>query len=327
MKIILQYKGIKNWWQFTKERFDPTSHFLMLFLFTLFHILIGSTRDLIPDVAVANFTLWSIHTISSLLIEHSNIYFVVIFFYFKLRLYDEIKDYDLDCVINPTRPLPRGLLFHRDLYLGIVICLLMEQIFMYQYGKDAMILLFIAQVYSLIMYKEFFIKEIIRPHLTTYAILHTVVTFFLTLAILGAIKHQYWWEAYNNRENLLLALNNWLLFNIFEFGRKTYAPEEERASVDTYSSLFTPYGAFLLQLIQTILSSVCIYLVFKGRVFLDPVSDDQLIIGILFLLIAFMLISLMFLSTLLAKFAKIYRKFSEGYIVLAFLFMLSLILF
>lgn len=327
MNKTSKFRGFKAWWQFTKERFDPTSHFLMLFVFTLFHILIGSTRSLVPGTEVANFTLWSIQAIISLFVEHSFIYFVVIFFYFKLRLYDEIKDYELDCVINPTRPLPRGLLLHRDLYLGIGICLFLEQVFMFRYGKDAMLLLLLAQAYSLLMYKEFFIRDIIRPHLTTYAILHTVVTAFLTLAILGAIKHQYWWEAILDRENLLLAANNWLLFNIFEFGRKTFAPEEERASVDTYSSLFTPYGAFLLQLIQTILSSFCIYVVFKNRVFLDPVTDDHLIIGLLFLMISFMLISLMYLSTLLVKFAKIYRKFSEGYIVLAFLFMLSMILF
>lgn len=320
-------KNIRNWWIFTKERFDPVTHFSMLFVFSIFHILISNTRSLVPGPEVQNFALWSSYTILSLFTTHSFIYFVVILFYFKLRLYDEIKDYELDCIINPSRPLPRGLLMHRDLYLGIIICLIVEQALISHYGYDAMILLFFAQLYSLLMYKEFFIKELIRPHLTTYAILHTVVTGFFTIALLGAIKQQYWWEAYLDRENILLALNNWLLFNIFEFGRKTFAPEEERASVDTYSSLFTPYGAFLLQLIQTILSSLCIYLVFKDRVFLDPVTDDQLIIGILILMIAFMFISLLYLSTLISRFAKIYRQFSEAYIILAFLFMLSLILF
>ncbi len=322
-----KFNSLKNWWQFTKERFDPISHFGMLFVFSVFHILIGSTRNLVPGPEVSNYTLWSTVTISSLFIKHSLLYFIVVLFYFKLRLYDEIKDYELDCIINPKRPLPRGLLLHRDLYLGIAVCLVLEQILMIPYGFDGIVLLLIAQIYSLVMYKEFFIRDIIRPHLTTYAVLHTVVTAFLTFSLMGAIKNQYWWEAFNDRENILLALNNWLLFNIFEFGRKTFAPEEERASVDTYSSLFTPYGAFLLQLIQTILSSVCIYLIFKNRVFLDPVTDDHLIIGILLLMISFLLVSLLYLSTLIIKFAKIYRNFSEGYIILAFIFMLSLILF
>lgn len=326
--LIKSFKGPFSWWQFTKERFDPSSHFAMLLLFTLFHILFASKRAFVPDIHIEPSTIpWNFKVLLDQFIKHINLYAVVVLFYFKLRLYDEIKDYELDCIINPKRPLPRGLLLHRDLNLGIIICLLLEQTFIFHYGLDAIILLLIAQIYSLIMYKEFFIRDIIRPHLTTYAILHTVVTGFLTIALLGVVKNQYWWEAYQDLENLLLAANNWLLFNIFEFGRKTFAPEEERASVDTYSSLFTPYGAFLLQLIQTILSSLCIYLVFKNKTFAKPVSEDHLTIGLMFLMIAFMFISLFYLSTLLPRFAKIYRKFSEAYIILVFTFMLSLIIF
>lgn len=302
---------LKNWWIFTQERFHPVSHFTMLFVFVLFHLLMSTPSKRLDEIQLINGLF---------------LYLGVIVFYYKLRLYDEIKDYELDCVINPHRPLPRGLLFHRDLYLGIVLCLIFEQIFFSRFGQNAVFLLVIAQVYSLIMYKEFFIRDIIRPHLTTYAVLHTVVTSFLTFAILGALKDQNILKAYIDRDNILMALNNWLLFNVFEFGRKTYATEEERAGVDTYSSLFTPYGAFLLQLIQTGLSSFCIFTLFYHSE-MTLLRKDFLIIGLLFIQIIFMLISALYLSTNLVRWAKIYRSFSEIYIVLVFLFMLALIIF
>lgn len=302
---------LKNWWIFTQERFHPVSHFTMLFVFVLFHLLMSTPSKRLDEIPLINGLF---------------LYLGVVVFYYKLRLYDEIKDYELDCVINPHRPLPRGLLFHRDLYLGIVLCLIFEQIFFSRFGQNAVFLLVIAQVYSLIMYKEFFIRDIIRPHLTTYAVLHTVVTSFLTFAILGALKDQNILEAYIDRDNILMALNNWLLFNVFEFGRKTYATEEERAGVDTYSSLFTPYGAFLLQLIQTGLSSFCIFTLFYHSE-MTLLRKDFLIIGLLFIQIIFMLISALYLSTNLVRWAKIYRSFSEIYIVLVFLFMLALIIF
>ena len=302
---------LKNWWIFTQERFHPVSHFTMLFVFVLFHLLMSNPSKRLDEIQLINGLF---------------LYLGVVVFYYKLRLYDEIKDYELDCVINPHRPLPRGLLFHRDLYLGIVLCLIFEQIFFSRFGQNAVFLLVIAQVYSLIMYKEFFIRDIIRPHLTTYAVLHTVVTSFLTFAILGALKDQNILEAYIDRDNSLMALNNWLLFNVFEFGRKTYATEEERAGVDTYSSLFTPFGAFLLQLIQTGLSSFCIFTLFYHSE-MTLLRKDFLIIGLLFIQIIFMLISALYLSTNLVRWAKIYRSFSEIYIVLVFLFMLALIIF
>ncbi len=302
---------LKNWWIFTQERFHPVSHFTMLFVFVLFHLLMSTPSKRLDEIQLINGLF---------------LYLGVVVFYYKLRLYDEIKDYELDCVINPHRPLPRGLLFHRDLYLGIVLCLIFEQIFFSRFGQNAVFLLVIAQVYSLIMYKEFFIRDIIRPHLTTYAVLHTVVTSFLTFAILGSLKDQNILEAYIERDNILMALNNWLLFNVFEFGRKTYATEEERAGVDTYSSLFTPYGAFLLQLIQTGLSSFCIFTLFYHSE-MTLLRKDFLIIGLLFIQIIFMLISALYLSTNLVRWAKIYRSFSEIYIVLVFLFMLALIIF
>ncbi len=307
----------KSWLIFTRERFHPPSHFAMLFVFVLFHVLIGTSFKVSNQQMIQNSTLdfrIFFEMLFQAIFSYLSLYLGVIFFYFKLRLYDEIKDYELDCVINPLRPLPRGLLKHQDLYYGIAVCLIIEQLCFIPFGINAQLLLLAAQAYSLLMYKEFFIRDYIRPHLTIYAIIHTVVTSFLTFAILGALKNQSFLESYTDHTNLYIALNNWILFNIFEFGRKTYAKEEEREGVDSYSSLFTPYGAFLLQLIQIILSHFFIFQIF----------GKNSILGLSILLTLFLLISALYLATEIKKWAKIYRSFSEIYIVLVFIFMLIL---
>src|SRR6185436_10154152 len=45
-------------------------------------------------------------------------------------------------------------------------------------------------------------------------------------------------------------LANWCLFNVFEFARKTWAPDEERQEVDSYSRRFGVGGAVALALSQ-----------------------------------------------------------------------------
>ena len=136
----------RSWIIFIKERFDPLSHLIMILLFVMVHILF--TKEIFPIY---------IPPIKLLILLLG-----VILFYFKLRLYDEVKDYELDLIINPNRPLPRGLLKLNDMYWGIGICILLELICFSFQGVNAITSLIIAILYSLLMYKEFFIKEIIR---------------------------------------------------------------------------------------------------------------------------------------------------------------------
>jgi 4-hydroxybenzoate polyprenyltransferase len=42
---------------------------------------------------------------------------------------------------------------------------------------------------------------------------------------------------------VLFILADWMVFNVFEFGRKTFGREEEQAGVDSYSKRFGPTGA------------------------------------------------------------------------------------
>ncbi len=289
-------KSMKNWWTFTKERFDPISHLIMIVVFLFAHILVINAVKSIRATSVQDIFL----------------FIGVTAFYFKLRLYDEVKDYELDVVINKSRPLPRGLLNHKDMYFGMVVCILIELLCFGIMGLHSVSALIIGILYSLLMYKEFFIKEIIRPHLTTYALMHTIVTSILSFAIFSFLSTENVFNLLCDKTLYCFAILNWLLFNIFEFGRKTFASIEERDHVDTYSSLFGRWGAVFLVVSQAFVAH---YLSFNliGANKYGLFIMSSLIFSIL------LFISLFYIIQNSPKTAKLYRNFSSAYIILFYL--------
>lgn len=288
------------WWQFTKERFEPTSHLTMILVFIIAHILVAKASTFLVASSMNYLTL---------LIG-------VIAFYFKLRLYDEVKDYELDVIINKTRPLPRGLLLHKDMYRGMVVCIAIELICFSLMGLPAFISISIAIFYSLLMYKEFFIAEKIRPYLTTYALVHTIVTTLLSFAIFSFLTNMSILEVIITRSFLAFAMANWLLFNIFEFGRKTFSSSEERVNVDTYSSLFGRTGAVILVASQAV---VTYYLATT----LNGANPTILFWGLGSLLVLLGILSLNYIFSDNVRSAKRFRLFSSVYIIVFYLILIG----
>ncbi len=281
------------WWQFTKERFEPASHLSMIVVFIFAHILVVNATESIFATSLNDLVM---------LIG-------VIAFYFKLRLYDEVKDYELDVIINKTRPLPRGLLNHQDMYKGMGVCIAIELLTFASMGLNSFLSMSVAILYSLLMYKEFFIREKIRPYLTTYALIHTVVTVVLSFAIFSFLTTESLLKLIVNPTLVSFAMSNWLLFNIFEFGRKTFSTKEERDNVDTYSSLFGRTGAVVLVVSQAVVAHfLSLSLVGANQAFLLWSSGG--------LLILLAILSLRYILTDSTSSAKHYRLFSSVYIIL-----------
>jgi 4-hydroxybenzoate polyprenyltransferase len=287
------------WWQFTKERFEPASHLTMILVFIIAHILVAKAT--VPLVASS--------------MNYLVLLIGVIAFYFKLRLYDEVKDYELDVVINKTRPLPRGLLNHKDMYRGMAICIAIELVCFSLMGLESFISIVVAILYSLLMYKEFFIAEKIRPYLTTYALVHTIVTTLLSFAIFSFLTKLTILQVITTPSFLSFAMANWLLFNIFEFGRKTFASSEERQSVDTYSSLFGRTGAVVLVASQAVIT-------YYLATTLNGSNSTILFWGLGSLLILLAVLSLHYIFADSSKTAKRFRLFSSVYIIVFYLILI-----
>lgn len=245
-----------RWFQFARERFEPVSHLALIGLFVAAH---GAVAEGISAAPIR----WDVFL---------TIFLGSLAFFFKLRLYDEIKDYEVDLEFNPTRPLARGLLRQSDLKWAIGICILIELVAFGSRGLQSLLAASVAILYSLLMYNEFFIGPKIRPLLTTYAVSHTFVSVLLSWALLrGMIGHL----GVPGTNEVLFALNSWCLFNIFEFGRKTFASGEERDRVPSYSKVFGRYGAVVLVLAMGGCST---FLIWKGALVTGPMTFGVLLL-------------------------------------------------
>jgi 4-hydroxybenzoate polyprenyltransferase len=224
-----------------KERFNPGSYFPMIFFFSLglgLYMLDKTTQTFSIERAIFSFVL-------------------LVSFFFRLRLFDEIKDYAVDLKHNPTRPLARGVLSIDQVKITLLILILVELASVAYLGKEYFFVHLLALSYSMLMYEEFFVGNFIRPHLTTYAVLHTFVS------CLSGFSAAFVFSSASGSElslqTVVFFITPWFYFNLFEFARKTYAAEEERPLVETYSLLFGAVGAWALSMSQVILGLMFLY--------------------------------------------------------------------
>lgn len=101
--------------------------------------------------------------------------------FIKLRLADEIKDFEKDKIINPTRPLPRGLFTLSEvkklLYTHLALLILSSILVSLVWSIVAGITLFTSVIFSWLMYKEFYCSKELDKSPMLYALTHQVITF------------------------------------------------------------------------------------------------------------------------------------------------------
>ncbi len=224
----------RRWGRFLSERFPPASHLPMVALFAGFHAAVARAGVLTPGTLAA--------------------FALSLVFFLKLRLYDELKDLDTDRIHHPERPLPRGLVSVREVHRALAGVLVLETSIAFAWGGWTGIVFLPAVAWSLLMFKEFFLGGWLRRRLTTYAVTHTfvVVLLSMSLQVLLASREGALPGSLDGGAFLMRALACWLVFNVFEFARKTVATSEEREGIDTYSSVWGRSGAVALTATQAV---------------------------------------------------------------------------
>jgi 4-hydroxybenzoate polyprenyltransferase len=186
---------------------------------------------------------------------------LILSFFFRMRLFDEIKDFRTDLKMNPTRPLPRGVLRIHQVKRGIFWLLVLELALAAALGFSTFLAYCVALGFSLLMYNEFFLGAFLRRRLTTYAVSHTFVSVLLGLVIaIGLVGVP---KLTGILSDHVFFLSNWSLFNLFEFARKSYAKSEERESVPTYSGQFGILGSWFLSISQLALTLIFLWVAAK----------------------------------------------------------------
>ncbi|MCK6597137.1 MAG: UbiA family prenyltransferase [Bdellovibrionaceae bacterium] len=240
-------------------------------------------------------------------LEKAFVAFVLLLsFFFRLRLFDEIKDYAVDLKYNPTRPLARGVLSVDQVKLILLVLIFAELIVTALLGKEYFFIHLVAIFYSLLMFEEFFLGSFLRPRLVMYAVTHTFVSslsgFSAALVFSGASLDVL------SQKTILFFVTPWFYFNLFEFARKTYAREEERSEVETYSLLFGPGGAWALSMSQVLL----------GLGFLHFLNVNKLEYFYVLASVYFLL-SLAYLFNKSTRSAKFFRNISGVFLLAHFL--------
>jgi 4-hydroxybenzoate polyprenyltransferase len=177
----------------------------------------------------------------------------VISFFFRLRVFDEIKDYALDAHNHPHRVLQSGRVSLKGLMRVSLTGGLLEALWSAQMGMRTLTLWLAAVAYSVLMRYEFFVSDYLKKRLLLYAFTHMLI---MPLVI-------WWiWSAYSYWHVLdgplaVLALLSLLGGFSFEIARKIHAPGAERERVDSYSKAMG-YAPAILTVLALLLAGVSV---------------------------------------------------------------------
>ena len=203
---------LKNLVAYFRERFPPVNMMLFAILF---------------------FTVYSISSLSEATPIRGFVVMggvaAVISFFFRLRVFDEIKDYEIDALNHPHRVLQSGRVSLKQLKAIALVGTLVELGWSVWMGFEVLLAWLLAVGYSVLMRYEFFVGNWLRKRLLFYAVSHMLV---MPLVIAWV------WIAFNhvlNAHFILLASLSLLAGFSFEIARKIHAPCAERATVDSYS--------------------------------------------------------------------------------------------
>lgn len=167
-------------------------------------------------------------------------FLVTWFFFFQLRVLDEIKDADDDAAFRPERPIPRGLVS-----LGTVVRLGLATLPLAILAVAAidfalLIPLGLVWVWMALMVREFFAPAWLKAHPFAYMASHMLVMPAIDLLVTGFE----WIPRGPAPAGLWLFLTlSFVNGCVLEIGRKLWAPANERTGVETYSALLGPSKA------------------------------------------------------------------------------------
>jgi 4-hydroxybenzoate polyprenyltransferase len=219
---------IKHLYAYSKERFPPVNMALFAILFTTVMCIATHTINKTAQFGV-NEIVGCIAVIS---------------FFFRLRVFDEIKDYEIDLINHPHRVLQTGRVTIKDLWAVSIALGVIEIGWSFMNGIETLVAWSCALVFAVLMRYEFFVGRFLKKYLFIYAVSHMMI---MPLAI-------YWvWSAYTdmafNYNLLLLSSLSVVSGFAFEIARKIKLYDDERSSIDSYSKIVGYANAVFLVLL------------------------------------------------------------------------------
>ena len=162
--------------------------------------------------------------------------FMVFLFLLHLRVFDEHKDFELDSVTRPDRPVQRGVISLDQLKIVGAIAIAGQIVLALLAGLVPAAVYAVVIVYSVLMLFEFFVKDWLEARLVWYALSHTLVMSILALALAVRFTIRGDIDLSPALYGLLvLCLTSFFAIDVL---RKLWAPESEIEGLDSYSKAF-----------------------------------------------------------------------------------------
>ncbi len=156
-------------------------------------------------------------------------------FLLYVRIADEFKDYEVDCVYFPDRPVPSGRVQLNDLrplkWATIGAILVLNYI-----CADSFFLCLLTMLYFMLTEVWFFLPRLIANNRLLAFISHAPAYWLMNLYVVSLFANQHGLALYT-KSNLMLA--TWFLLPAmaWEIARKTRAPAHEQRGYQTYSAM------------------------------------------------------------------------------------------
>lgn len=161
--------------------------------------------------------------------------FTVFSFLCWLRIADDFKDYELDCRLFSSRPLPSGRVTKKDLAIFVGSLIAVTVILNFSFLNNFLFFLFLY-IYGTLMSLWFFHKKKIQKSLPLALVTHNPVQMILNIYIISFTCIKYGLSAIT-LTNFLAMMTLYFPALIWEISRKIRAPKDETEYV-TYSKLF-----------------------------------------------------------------------------------------
>ena len=159
---------------------------------------------------------------------------------------DELKDKEIDLRLFKERPLPSGRVLVSDISFSLLAMIILYLAANLWAGK-AFLMAVVLLVYSLLMFKYFFIPHILHKNLLLTLATHNpiVALILFSVVVIFLIQHGLGLYNLNWTSLLLLVAMYWVASFAWEISRKIRSKEEENGYV-TYSQVFGRIGAVIV---------------------------------------------------------------------------------
>lgn len=195
-------------------------------------------------------------------------------FFFRLRVFDEEKDFAQDALHHPRRVLQTGRVTLPQLRTLAWAGAALELGWSAGQGPNTLMLWAVALGYSLLMRAEFGAGRWLRARLVLYALSHLLI---MPLVIMWLFSAYAPGMALGWQYLLPLLLLSLLGGFSFELARKLHAPAAERAGVDSYSKALG-YGPALALTVAVLLASGAVQALLLRHLHARPATYAALVL-------------------------------------------------